>query len=99
MVKSNENKTDPNEKIPLKQLLNGEKPHFGIFYKIGDFRTPGLDADEVVPPNLNNTNNREGTLWLLTREADGRYYCKALNIKRFNEEEYDIPSHIKSPLL
>lgn len=41
MVKSTEHKPEV-ERINLKDLLNGERPHFGIYYNSTDFRTPTL---------------------------------------------------------
>ncbi len=97
MVKSTE--TDTVRQRPLKDILHGEKPHFGIYYKDGDFRTPTLgDQDEIVPLNQNNDNPREGSIWLMTKEADGRYYAKAVKVSRFNSS-YDLESNRESPLI
>lgn len=97
MVKSTE--TDTVRQRPLKDILHGEKPHFGIYYKNGDFRTPTLGAeDEIVPLNENNDNPREGSLWLMTKEADGRYYAKSLKIARFNNS-YDLEENLDSPII
>lgn len=97
MVKSTE--TDTVRQRPLKGILHGEKPHFGIYYKNGDFRTPTLGAeDEIVPLNENNSNPREGSLWLMTKEADGRYYAKSLKVSRFNSS-YDLETNRGTPLV
>lgn len=97
MVKSTE--TDTVRQRPLKDILHGEKPHFGIYYKNGDFRTPTLGAeDEIVPLNENNSNPREGSLWLMTKEADGRYYAKSLKVSRFNSS-YDLEANKEAPLV
>lgn len=97
MVKSTE--TDTVRQRPLSDILHGEKPHFGIYYKNGDFRTPTLGAeDEIVPLNENNSNPREGSLWLMTKEADGRYYAKSLKVSRFNSS-YDLDANRETPLV
>ncbi len=97
MVKSTE--TDTVRQRSLKAILHGEKPYFGIYYKNGDFRTPTLGAeDEIVPLNENNGNPREGSLWLMTKEADGRYYAKSLKVSRFNSS-YDLEANRETPLV
>lgn len=97
MVKSTEDETV--RQRTLKEVLNGEKPHFGIYYKNGDFRTPTLGEDVyIVPLNDNNNNPREGSIWLMTKEADGRYYAKSLKIARFNSS-YDLEGNLDSPII
>ena len=97
MVKSTEK--DTVRQRSLKEVLNGEVPHFGVYYKDGDFRTPTLgDEDEIVPLNTNNSNPREGSIWLMTKEADGRYYAKAVKVGRFNSS-YDLEANIDSPIM
>lgn len=97
MVKSDA-KNDVEER-PLKDVLKGEEPHFGIYYSEGDFRTPTIDkeSESVVALNENNSNPREGSFWLMTKEADGRYYAKYLNIVRF--DEYELSKHSDSPII
>lgn len=99
MVKSS--KEDPHVKQrPLREVLNGETPHFGIYYNSPVPKTPTLDSDEpIVPLNVNNTNPREGSLWLMTREADGRWYPKSVKIKRFTDDEYDLDEHMDTPIV
>lgn len=98
MVKSDE--SNEVESRPLKQVLKGEKPHFGIYFSDTDFRTPTLGDDaEVVRLNSHNTNPREGSIWLMTREADGRWYPKSVKIKRFTAEEFDIDENIDTPVM
>lgn len=98
MVKSTEHKPEV-ERINLKDLLNGERPHFGIYYNSTDFRTPTLSDQEVVKPNDNNANPREGSIWLMTREADGRYYAKAIQVKRFTNDEWNFEEHKDTPIM
>lgn len=81
----------------LKKVLAGKTPIFGVYFSDTSFKT---DANiDAVPLNSNNGNPREGSLWLMTQEADGRYYGKALKIKRFTKEEYDINEHIDTPVM
>lgn len=81
----------------LKEVLAGETPIFGVYFSDTSFKT---DANiDAVPLNSNNSNPREGSLWLMTQEADGRYYGKALKIKRFTKDEYDINEHIDTPVM
>lgn len=99
MVKSVGNKREDATNVDLKSLLNGNKLYLGVYFSDSDFRTPGLDDEEVVEPNTNNCNPKAGSVWIMTREADGRFYAKAVQIKRFNEEEYDLDEHEDSPIL
>lgn len=83
---------------PLSSLV-GKDIKLGIYYK-GQLRVPTLDEyDELVPLNDNNLNPKEGSVWLITREADGRYYAKGLKVKRFTEEEYPLDEHYDSPIV
>ena len=97
IVKSTED--IPVSKRPLKVVLNGESPILGVYYKAGDFRAPRLGKqDIVVPLNTNNSNPREGSLWLMTKEADGRYYAKHVEIGRF-DSSYDLDGNRNTPLI
>lgn len=98
MVKSTTGNSN-SEVLSLKKLLNGEKPHFGIWYNEVEFKTPTLGDERVVKPNSNNANPRAGSLWLMTREADGRYYAKAIQIKRFTNEEWNFAEHEGTPIM
>lgn len=97
MVKSTEDMDV--ETRSLKDILGDALPDLGIYYNDLDFRTPTIDNEEVVPINSNNMNPRQGSVWLMTREADGRYYAKAVQIRRFSKEEYDINNHKNTPLM
>lgn len=104
MIKSTETSgsADSNER-KLKDILNGEKPLFGFYYSEFDFRIPGLSEEErdnkVVALNTNNMNPREGSIWLITKEADGRYYAKALNVRKFTNEEWNFKEHENTPIM
>lgn len=83
---------------PLKDVA-GKTPNLGVFYK-RQMRTPTIsEYEEVVSLNTNNFNPREGSVWVLSKEADGRYYPKAVKVKRFTEDEYDIEEHRNTPLV
>ena len=106
MVKSGEvvsrggNVSGDIEDRSLKQMLHGVKPIIGIYYNAADFRIPQLpNGADVVPLNTNNSNPREGSVWLMVQEADGRYYAKAVKVRRFNLDEYDLEEHKDSPIL
>lgn len=97
MVKSTQ--LDPTvRQRSLKVILKGEKPYFGVYYSDVDFRTT-LPEDAIrVELNENNGNPRKGSLWLMVKEADGRYYAKAIKIKRFNAA-YDIKANRNTPIV
>lgn len=83
---------------PLKDVA-GRTPHLGVYYK-RQMRTPTInDYEEVVSLNTNNFNPKEGSVWVLTMEADGRYYPKYVKVKRFTADEYDIDEHRDTPLM
>lgn len=86
MVKTIGENTTP-EQRPLDAIINREDIHLGIYYG-GRLHTPTLDTERerIAPLNDNNQNKREGSVWLLTREADGTYYAKAVKVARFNED-------------
>lgn len=99
MVKSTEDE-DVQERDLTKEFLRGRPLQIGVYYSSSDFRTPGLDEDaEVVPLNINNQNPREGSIWLMTKEADGRWYPKHLTAKRFTEEEYPLEEYGDTPIM
>ena len=82
------NEQFPNlEERELHEILNGENPLFAMYYTDSDIKQPfgGKLYGEVVKLNTHNGNNRDGSLWLLTKEADGRYYYKAIQVARYND--------------
>lgn len=106
MVKSGEivsqdgNVSGDLEDRSLKQMLHGVRPIIGVYYNAADFRVPALpNGADVVPLNTNNSNPREGSVWLMVQEADGRYYAKAIKVRRFNVDEYDLEEHKDNPIL
>ena len=68
------------------------KLHLGFYYSDTDFRTPTIDQSEehIESLNSNNSNLREGSVWLMVQEADGVWYAKHVNIKRFTNEEFPL---------
>jgi len=48
---------------------------------------------------MNNSNPREGSVWIMTQGADGVYYPKALTVKRFNADEFDLKQKADSPIV
>ena len=98
MVKSTED--SPVESRDLtKEFLRGRPLRIGIYYSSTRFETPGLDDVEIVPLNTNNQNPRAGSIWLMTKEADGRWYPKHLRAKRFTEAEYPLDIWRDSPIV
>ena len=98
MVKSTED--SPVESKDLtKEFLRGRPLKIGIYYNSTRFETPGLDDVEIVPLNTNNQNPRAGSIWLMTKEADGRWYPKHLRAKRFTEAEYPLDTWGDSPIV
>ena len=98
MVKSTED--SPVESKDLtKEFLRGRPLRIGIYYNSTRFETPGLDNVEIVPLNTNNQNPRAGSIWLMTKEADGRWYPKHLRAKRFTEAEYPLDTWGDSPIV
>ena len=98
MVKSTED--SPVESKDLtKEFLRGRPLKIGIYYNNTRFETPGLDDVEIVPLNTNNQNPRAGSIWLMTKEADGRWYPKHLRAKRFTETEYPLDIWGDSPIV
>lgn len=98
MVKSTEN--SPVESKDLtKEFLRGRPLRIGVYYNSTRFETPGLDNVEIVPLNTNNQNPRAGSIWLMTKEADGRWYPKHLRAKRFTETEYPLDKWGDSPIV
>lgn len=98
MVKSSGN-SEVEQRDVTKEFLRGRPFKLGIYYNETKFETPGLDNVEIVPVNINNQNPRRGSVWLMVREADGRYYPKALTVKRFTEEEYPLDEYGDTPIV
>lgn len=93
MVKTTD-ETAPRQKS-LSELT--QNPILGVYYS-NVIHAPLLDDEIVVPLNRNNPNDLDGSVWLISREADGRYYTKAVKVRLFNEEEYDTKAHSDSPI-
>lgn len=98
MVKSTEDSPVENKDL-TKEFLRGRPLRIGIYYNNTRFETPGLDNVEIVPLNTNNQNPRAGSIWLMTKEADGRWYPKHLRAKRFTETEYPLDVWGDSPIV
>ena len=98
MVKSTEDSPVENKDL-TKEFLRGRPLRIGIYYNSTRFETPGLDNVEIVPLNTNNQNPRAGSIWLMTKEADGRWYPKHLRAKRFTEAEYPLDTWGDSPIV
>lgn len=101
MVKTT-NQDAPRQK-PLKEVLGNTSamPILGVYYGSSNIpRVPMLGSDEeIVPLNSNNANPRDGSVWLMSKEADGRWYAKALQVRRFTADEYDIDKHEDTPIV
>lgn len=59
-------------------------------------------TDNIVDLNINNPTNRNGSIWLLTKGADGLWYPKYVEIKStqewYNEHKDDDSNHLISQL-
>lgn len=97
MVKTT-NEEAPRQR-PLKDIV-GDTPNLAVYYR-GKMTAPTLDSeyDDIAPLNSNNANYRDGSVWFMSKEADGKYYSKAVKVKRFTESEYDIESHKDTPVV
>ena len=94
MVKSSEEETVRTKSL-TKAFFQGEEPKWGIYYNENQFELIGLDPqqDKVQILNPHNSNPREGSLWIMVREADGVYYPKAVQIKKFNLAEFNLSAN------
>lgn len=82
-----------------KNFLNGSSPVFAI-YKNGQLvAMPFKDNPNIANLNMLNTESREGSVWLLTKAADGKYYPKALTVKRFTESEFPFEANKETPIM
>lgn len=84
------------EQRPLNLIIGNEKVVLGITYGNDAIpRVPALDTrnETIVPLNPNNKNSRSGAVWLMVKEADGRWYAKAVKVKRFTESEYSLDDY------
>lgn len=100
MVKSTEENPEVTFRDVTKEFMRGRPAKFGICYPNLEFKTPTLNNGEIiVQPNLNNTNPREGSIYLMTKEADGRWYPKAVRLKRFTQSEYPLDIYGDTPIM
>ena len=103
MVKSVEG--EPVSKRPVNKSFlskNGlNKLHLGFYYSDGDFRTPSIDNENelIEVPNYNNTNPRQGSVWLMVQEADGIWYPKYVEVKRFTKLDFNLEENLNTPIL
>ena len=102
MVKSDENNGVEERPVNREFLAkhNGEF-HLGFYYGDGNFKTPTINQSQelIEPLNSNNPNLRAGSIWLMTQEADGKWYAKHINVKRFSEEEFSLQENYNTPIV
>ena len=102
MVKSDENNGVEERPVNREFLAkhNGEF-HLGFYYGDGNFKTPTINQSQelIEPLNSNNPNLRAGSIWLMTQEADGKWYAKHINVKRFSEEEFPLEENYNTPIV
>ena len=91
--------SDSQEKVskPITKDYISSTSKIAVMQANQKWRVPGVDKMDIVPLNTNNSNPREGSVWLLTQEADGRWYAKYLKPITFTE--YDIEEHQDSELI
>ena len=70
----------------------------GVWYDNNWHSPIDMNQYSIVPLNTHNANSREGSIWLLTKEADGRYYAKSVGIRRFTMDEWNLESHLNTPI-
>lgn len=100
MVKSTKENPEVTFRDLTKEFMRGRPVKFGVCYRNFVFKTPSIDGNEaVVQPNLNNTNPREGSVYLMVKEADGRWYPKAVRLKRFTQSEYPLDVYGDTPIM
>lgn len=98
MVKSDE--THDVEERDLEEVLNRENPHFGVQVDATTaVYSTDIPEERIVPLNANNKNPREGSIYLYTLGADGKYYPKKVNVKRFTPTEFDLTDNKDTPIL
>ena len=84
-----------------KNLRKNESAHFGVYYSGDIFKTPTLsdEDNDIVPINSLNSNPKEGSIWLMTKEADNRYYPKAVKVLKFSNKEYSLADNSEAPIV
>lgn len=86
-------------KTITKDFLKGSNPVFAI-YKNGQLvAMPSKENPNIVDLNMLNIESREGSVWLLTKAADGKHYPKALTVKRFTESEFPFEANKETPIM
>lgn len=76
----------------LKEIVKEEEyKDINIAAKAGDIELTIGDKLEGrnVDININNPNDRSGTIWLKVKEGDGNIYYKNIRLRRFNPEFYN----------
>ena len=89
-------KADENWELTEQHL---EDAVLGIWYNNTMHAPIDTEKETIVDLNGNNPNDKEGSVWLLTKEADGRYYAKSVKVKRFSKQEYNIDEFKDTPLM
>lgn len=90
------------KKRPIREILNGSPLRLFVYYDENrtDTHSPLGDGNqEIIKLNAKNKNPRKGSLWLLTKEADGNWYRKHVTVKRFNSREYNLKTYKDSPIM
>lgn len=78
-----------NKERSLSQLYKDDTiPTFG-YVKQGLYMSPNVEDDNMNVPPIDITD-REGSLYLRIKGANGKYYPAAVRVKRFNIREFDI---------
>lgn len=76
----------------LKEIVKEEEyKDINIAAKAGNIELTIGDKLEGrnVDININNPNDRSGTIWLKVKEGDGNIYYKNIRLRRFNSEFYN----------
>ena len=90
MILQGEGIDDTKINRPLPKNLRTNRATIGVFK---DGALHHNLSQNVIPLNKYNKNAREGSVWILTQEADGQFYAKAANVARFTDNEWNLESN------
>lgn len=84
------------DKRPVTKEYLESGARIGVWYNDSMHSSLDPEKETIVPLNPHNETSRDGSVWLLTKEADGRWYAKGLRRKRFGIS-WDIKEHRDTP--
>lgn len=69
----------------------------GVYYNESMHAPIDKESETIVELNKHNLSDKEGSVWLLTQEADGRWYSKGIQVKRFGDN-WTIDDNLDTPM-